>query len=55
MVLNVKQYKHCNFYLGRGARDFIILLVLGQSNGPLPKKNHKNICVLGCTTTNLIH
>jgi hypothetical protein len=38
MVLNVKQYKHCNFYLGRGAMDFIILLVLGQSNGPLPKK-----------------
>jgi hypothetical protein len=55
MVLSVKQYEHCNFYLGRGLGDFIILLVLGQSNGPLPKKIHKNICVLGCSATNLIN
>jgi hypothetical protein len=32
MVLSVKQYKHCDFYLGRGVGDFIILLMLGQLN-----------------------
>jgi hypothetical protein len=40
---------------------FIMFLVIGQPNGPLQKKmkerkkNHQNICALGCTTTNLIN
>jgi len=37
---------------GRGG--FHKFLVLGQLNGSLQtKKNHQNICALGCTITNL--
>ncbi len=52
--LNVKinaMYKMW-FLLGEGG-EFIMFLMIGESNGPLKKKKtHQNICALGCITIN---